>query len=486
MSVQTNEQLKIWEVLLPEHFRIFLAQLLRSLSIAELACSTIMPEHLKAAGASRGQALIYQIIRSYYENHRICPDDGVLIAEIARYCAMSLSGRPDVLEDIQEEFAQFKRFRPNVDSHSEPHVRGMIKTIAERCIHRPAMEDLLNTALTNRTLEGLGKQIQEIEAKQAAISGGMSVNNILSTPGEAAGERVSSGVPWLDSRLGNGKGPVNGCAMGILAGQGVGKTAMGIQLAVAQALQERHTLLVLAEEGLSKSVRRRIVSCATGVSTVDLEAAKDDLDAIAKASSNPVAVVKRYAAVDKYVHVLDLVRNSGDLDAIISEINAKKMSNSDLAYVYIDWAGPIADRMLHSGSKVFKSKYDALKLLGSEIAQCAARNNIIISISHQMAAKQFKMGPRAENDHYCGMDCNSFTEAMKYAFIINPRDPTTGISIFKIAKARDDIPDVKIPIKLKGELSQFIDCSAQYEISQKSNRVERRKEAPDKNLLPKE
>ncbi len=445
-----------------------------------------MPEHLKSAGASRGQALIYQIIKNYYEAHKICPDDGVFIAELARFCALSASGRPDVLEDIQEEFAQFKRYRPNVDSRSEPHVRGMIKTIAERCIHRPAMEDLLTSALSNRTLEGLGKQISDIEAKQAAISGGMSFNKILSTPPEAAGERVSSGVPWLDSRLGDGKGPVNGCAMGIIAGQGVGKTALGIQLAVAQALQERHTLLVLAEEGFSKAIKRRIISCAIGVPTTDLEIAKDDLDVIAKASQNPVAIAKRFAAVDKYVHVLDLIKDSGDLDAITSEISSKKLSNSDLAYVYIDWAGPIADRMLQRGNKALKSKYDALKMLQGEVAQCAARNNIIISISHQMAAKQFKMGPRAENDHYCGQDCNSFTEMMKYAFIINPRDPQTGISIFKIAKARDDKPDVKIPIKLRGELSQFVDCSAQYEINPKSNRVQSRKEKDDKNLLPKE
>lgn len=479
--------LKIWEVLLPEHFRIFLAQVLRSSSIAELACHTIMPEHLKSAGATRGQALIYRIIKDYYDANKICPDDGVLIAEIGKFCSMSLGGRPDVLEDIKEEFTQFKRFRPNVDARSEPHIRVMIKTIAERCIHRPAMEDLLNTALTNKTMEGLGKQIQDIEAKQAAISGGMSFNRIISTPSEVTGERVSSGIPWLDSRLGDGKGPVNGCGVGIIAGQGVGKTALGIQLAVAQALQERHTLLVLAEEGLSKAVKRRIISCATGVATTELEAAKDDLEVVTKASSNPVAMAKRFAAVDKYVHVLDLIKNSGDLDAIISEINAKKLSNSDLSYVYIDWAGPIADRMLQRGNKALKSKYDALKMLQGEIAQCAARNNIIISISHQMAAKQFKMGPRAENDHYCGQDCNSFTEMLKYAFVINPRDINTGISIFKIAKARDDKPDVKIPIKLKGELSQFVDCSAQFEIQAKSNRLTPKLEKEAKaNQLPEE
>jgi len=478
--------LKIWEVLLPEHFRIFLAQVLRSPSIAELACRTIMPEHLKSAGASRGQALIYKIIKDYFEANKICPDDGVLIAEIARFCSLSLGGLPDAIDDIKEEFAQFKRYRPNVDARSEPHVRGMIKTIAERCIHRPAMEDLLNTALTNKTMEGLGKQIQDIEAKQAAISGGVSFNNIISTPDEAAGERVSSGIPWLDARLGNGKGPVNGCGIALIAGQAVGKTALGIQLAVAQALQERHTLLVLAEEGLSKAVKRRIIACATGVPTTELEAAKDDLDVVTKASSNPVAMAKRFAAVDKYVHVLDLIKNSGDIDTIISEINSKKLSNNDLSYVYIDWAGPIADRMLQRGNKALKSKYDALKMLQGEVAQCAARNNIIISISHQMASKNFKMGPRAENDHYCGADCNAFTELLKYAFIINPRDVNTGISIFKIAKARDDIPDVKIPIKLRGELSQFVDCSAQFEIQQKSNRLAPKVDKAKPNQLPEE
>jgi len=482
-----TQELRIWEVLLPEHFRIFLAQVLRSPSIAELACQLIMPEHLKSAGATRGQALIYRIIKDYYDAHKICPDDGIFLAELARFCALSASGRPEVLEDIQEEFAQFKRYRPNVDARSEPHVRGMIKSIAEKCIHGPAMEELLSSALSHKNLEGLGKQIQDIEAKQAAISGGLSFNNIISTPSPAAGERVSSGIPWLDARLGNGRGPVNGCGIAIIAGQGVGKTAMGIQMAIAQALQERHTLLVLAEEGLSQAIKRRIISCAIGVSTVALEAAKDDLDVIAKASENPVAIAKRFAAVDKYVHVLDLVKNSGDLDAITGEISAKKLSNSDLAYVYVDWAGPIADRMLQRGNKALKSKYDALKLLQSEIAQCAARNNIIISISHQMAAKNFKMGARAENDHYCGMDCNSFTEMMKYAFVINPRDSTTGISIFKIAKARDDIPDVKIPIKLKGELSQFVDCSHQFEIAAKSNRLNSKLDKEDKSShLPKE
>jgi hypothetical protein len=412
-------------------------------------------------------SILYLAIKTHFDTHRICPDNAALHIEVDKFCAMYGAGRPGLVEEVTSVFAAFKIFKEGVNELSEPIARDVISKIAKQCIHQPAVEELLSSALAQKTVQGLGQQILELEAKVAGIAGGVSKNNLGEHEPPSQGARVLTEIPWLDARFGDGNGFSLGSLLAILAGQGVGKTSLGIQLGVSQALAQRHSLLVLAEEGLSRAVRRRILAGALGVSTVELEKyekAKTPISVAIREMPNRAALESRLSALNKYLHVLDIVNNPGDLSSISSEIEAMRLSGKQLTYVYVDWAGPLAEVMLSKGFRgmVFSKKHDALKALAAELALTAARTNTIIAISHQMAGAQFKRGPMFENDQYCAADCSTFTEMCKYVLVINPRDPKSGCNWLKVAKARDDAAGAKLIVKLTGELSQFSDVSDKY------------------------
>lgn len=409
-------------------------------------------------------------MQKHHKEHGCCPDEGAFHLEVSAFCDGYAVGKPALVEEVKVVFREVMDFSRIVDDRSNGLTVKIISTIVQKCVHVPAMNELLNDALVRQKLSGLGQQIVELEAKIASTAGSTSVSGVSSFTEIETGDRVSMGIPWLDSRIGQGKGPVLGSVMGILAGQGTGKTSLGIQMGVAQALQQRHALLVLAEEGLSRTIKRRILACTTGIPTTELEAAKDDVQAAAEKHGNKTAVAERIAAMDKYLHVLDLVNGRGDLSRIFAEIDSLKMEGKHLTYVYVDWAGPIADRMMGAGynGMQFTKRYDALKILASELAFNASRSNTIIAVSHQMAGAQFKKGAFAESDQYCAMDCSTFTEMFKYVVVINPKDPKTGISWLKLAKCRDDPAGVKILVRLRGELSQFYDVTNDYDVMGKN------------------
>jgi hypothetical protein len=109
-----------------------------------------------------------------------------------------------------------------------------------------------------------------------------------------------------------------------------------------------------------------------------------------------------------------------------------------------------------------RTQYDALKVLGMELSQVAESTKTIIAVSHQMAGAQVKKGWHADTDQYCAMECSTFTETFKYVMVINPREKKSGLSWLTIAKSRDDPVSTRLIVKLRGELSQFVDVTNDY------------------------
>lgn len=446
------------------HFNLLLAQVLRSKSIAEQAFRVLEPEHIRSAGGRAAHSIIFYALKKYYGQHRLTPDDAALNIEIQTFCSAYQSSRPEFVEDVNEVFTTFVDFRHRVTDRSEPMALQIVQQIANQFIHRPAVNELLTTALAQESISGIARQLTDMEARIAATTGRNSISGVASLDmTDAGGSRVTTGIPWLDSRFGGGSGPVLGTVMGIIAPQGHGKTSLGIQLAVEQALQQRHALLVLAEEGLSRPIRRRILACATGIPTTEIEAAKDNV-AQAAGSRNIIAIREKLASVDKYLHVIDLVNKPGDLETALNEITTMRLTGRDPTYIYVDWAGPIAMKMRQIGYKgmTFKNQYDSLKHLATELALSAASTNTIIAVSHQMAGAQVKKGWNAEVDQYCAMECSTFTEMFKYVLVVSPREKKSGLTWLTIAKSRDDPHATRLIVKLRGELSRFYDVTNEY------------------------
>lgn len=240
-------------------------------------------------------------------------------------------------------------------------------------------------------------------------------------------------------------------------------TSLGIQLAVNQALQGNDAMLVLAEEGLTKPMQRRIISCVTGCPTKHIEQAHQLEDAIKSAGVDVLTARKKIALAEKHLHVYDMIRNPGGVDDVIAEIHNHKRKFPSLTYVYVDWAGPIARRMEQQPRKGQPhTMQSALKELADSLARTAAELNINIVTSHQLAPAKVAKGPYAEPSQYDAAECRGFTEMAKYALVINPRTED-GVSICSITKSRDDQPPDKFILRLRGEISTFMEVTDQFE-----------------------
>jgi RecA/RadA recombinase len=242
-----------------------LAQMLRAPAILELATRRIEAHHIKdpKVGGTPSQAVFFSIIKNYYLEHKDTPDLATVRAELEKFINDHFGFSKQQADKVSADFAALSGWCAQIDDRSEKLARRVVRFITERCVIVPAAKELLQTALDSASrsdefLGSIGEKLQKLENEQKSLAGGLSISNISTFSDADGGERVLTGVPWLDARFGDGAGPVRGCTVGIIGPQGGGKTTMGINLAVSQALNCQHSLLVLAEEGISKSMRRKI------------------------------------------------------------------------------------------------------------------------------------------------------------------------------------------------------------------------------------
>lgn len=451
-----------------EHIDILLAQMMRSPSVVEATLSAqiegqyLMDEEI---GGVAAQSIAMRIIQRYYRRYNKTPDEPTLLADLNDFLDHFRDGRRR--EVVRKGVNRILAWEKVVDERSEPLVRKMISDIANVCVFRPAMQEVLEDASQSGTMTGLGQKFIELEAKQASVTGGRSFSGILSKNLEEVGERVATMIPWIDACTGGGAGPVNGSVIGIIAPQNGGKTTFGIQLAVSQALAGKHALLVLAEEGLTASMRYKIVGCALGIDYTKFEK-KSISDVVADESGGSFSKRQQFrqkmAQIEEYLHVLDLVKENlvpEGIAPIIAEIEQMKSKGQKPSYVYVDWAGIIADAVVQSSGRTKEAEIQSISF---GLAQTAYRTNCIIGISQQMSAETVKRGEFFTPDMYCAADCRMFTAPMKYAIAINKQDKRTGNSLLTWIKSRDDgiLGDTMV-VRLRGELAAFHDVSHKFE-----------------------
>jgi len=473
-----------------QHYDILLAQLIQSEDVAELAFSAIEPAHFHqpGVGGSRAQGIMYKVIRDYRQTHGSAPDKASLVAELQVLVRAELGGVPELARELLTYTKHFLKIIEFVDPRSSAAARKMIEYIHEVCIFKPTARGLLDDAKSNDTIDGLVDKLTVLEERQSALTGGNSFTGIIDMEMTDAGERISTGIPWLDARFGGGAGPTRGCVMGIIAPQGCGKTSLGIQMAVNQAMSGRHALLVIAEEGLSNSVRSKIIACALGIPYELILSAKCDVRSVVQAHPglDQDIASKRLELMNEYFHVLDLVRDGGGIAKIMGELRSLESRGQSPIYTYVDWAGMMADAMLGNSDdgREYSTKESALKSISYSLNTIAAQTNGIIAIAQQMAGEAVKKGPFHMNDSYCAADCRGFTEPMKYVFVINPQDPRTGYSLLTVTKSRDDNRGERQVMHLKGEIPMFLDLSDSFEV--RGKRFMNKRAQTETNTVPSE
>jgi hypothetical protein len=455
----------------PQHYNILLAHMLKSPAVMSLAAKNLKPAFFTHAsiGGSYTQAVLFEIITDHSTKFSVPPDPAVLMVESRRILTNFLT--PDQRDQSLREVISFIKLVSVVDERSLGLAKQLINYMHQVCVKQEAVAEAAEELAAGTPITEIGNRLLEIQRKSQSLLGTSAVNGISQVK-LSVGDRELTGIPFLDSRLGAGSGPVRGSGIGLISPQGGGKTTFGIQLAISQSLLGKSTLLVLAEEGLTRTVRRNLIACAVGIPTTVLEKFENadgilNVPEVARTSGvDPELAAAKLGQLDKNLHVLDLNERPGNLDDIVNEIQVMADSGSVPNYVYIDWAGILADRMLATGMSgvKFDNKYQALKAISYNVMATANRFNNLIAVAQQMAPAIASRGALKVHDTFCAADCRGFTEPFKYVFTISGRDPKTRLSVCSIVKARNDPAGVRFPLMLHGPLAQFEDMSHKFSV----------------------
>lgn len=471
-----------------QHVMVLLATILQSDSILTQAQQFVRPADLvhPQVGGTPLQRLIYETILQFYEEHKARPDLASIVAEARGLFGQAFAPNSAEYAQAEADLSYLVGYTALVlDKQADTMCKALIKHIYATCGQREAVVQIA-AGLAQSDAAGITKYAQrlmELRSKDALLQGGRSVSSILrdSWENEPTAARVQLGVPFLDARLGGGQGPATGCSAAILGVQGGGKTTLGFQIGVGQALQRRHALLVLVEEGLSKSVLAKLKACATGIPYPVLEKHKGQLAQSCEETGVSLEHAKHnLELLSTYLHVLDLQANEGDMATIEAEIEALSQQGQKPELVYVDWAGFLAAQLLAKSQNANDSKTTYIKQIGDACTNLSARYNCFVIVGHQLHPEKAQRGPFVKVSTYDGEECRGFTASMKYVFALGPRCQKTQLQIFTIVKARDDKPDQQIVIRLDGARA-LIREEPSWEV--KGNRF-RQKGVAD-NLVPK-
>lgn len=454
------------------HIAILLAQMLRNPGTLQRACRDLLPDHLDRGteGVTNIQRALFALIQSYYTSYQQAPDYAYLTAQVYRFL-----GDSQEAEATRQELENLFGFFARVDDRSLPETQAMIKKLVDLNVHIPAADAVLGEVQygvgENVDLASIASRLQAIQRARDAQEGVGIIEDVTRKQYQD-GKRRRTGVTWLDSRCGpNGEGPVTGVMTVLLAGQGFGKTTSGIEFGIAGALQGDHTVLALAEMGMTQHVHRNILARATGIPTtllsgIDTREESQIVKAAREFGADVESVMARYQNLGRYLHVLDLVEMDAGLEQVDQSIAEFAQKGWNPQLVYVDWAGVMANRILACG--LYGQKYEdineALKGLSYKVAELAKAHDTSMFISHQMTTVAAEQGVGYKATHYDAADCKMFTAPARYVLTIGSRCPQTRVQRLGIPKATFDKADQEALLRLNGPLARFEDVTDQFAI----------------------
>lgn len=470
------------------HFMLLMACMVRDDSICRLASGQLQASFFTSPDLLGGQdpllgavdAVLFESIDRHFKEYKGPPDLPTVRASFQQ-AVEAFVPEPERREAFQAEFESFAaNYLPVVDPARAARLcQAIVAWIADVCVFRVEAGELLQGAAFGAVpddLAALADKLQGLATRKAA-SAGSAVTEDLFAEAPVDNPRRRSGLPWMDSMFGGGRGMVRGAVAGIIAPMAHGKTTMGVLQTVTAALQGETALLCLAEEGLTQTVRTRIMACATSIDTqelegVDLRSVQAIVDVAVRLGLNGEATAIKIANVRKHLKVLDLVETEGGFEEIETTVANLAMSGRNPECLYIDWAGKMADRIMAKGlrGRSFKEKRDALSLLSECTAELAYRHNNTTWISQQMTTEASKAPAGTIHTQYVAMDCQAWAIPFKYLMVLGTRDKQTGIQQCRIAKARDDAPDQFRLLKMHGAIARFEDVSDAFQLSGKNIR----------------
>lgn len=484
-----------------DHYTLLIGHMLISEQVCRDVCQNVESEWftLPDIGGDYWHSTAFSAVKQFWDQFHRTMDPASFQIGIFQLLQRFVSPHEPYYVEFQQQTLYFiNQFMPTVGPSSRPLALEVYHFLVNRCrfdAERQAILDEANqlssvTGLASQdALSSLGSKLMEVEKRRAASFEGASRQGILQR--QVVLPRTHTGIPFLDARFGNGKGPCRKAVAGIIMPQGGGKTTLGNMIAVTQALMGRPSLIVIAEQGFDVDYQRNIWACATGIATPFFEDNNDDPVAAAKAAGmDPDETMSRLEVVDRNLRWVDLIEHNGRAEVFEDEITRLAESSSDCALevVYVDWASAIGQMMVGAGyrGRKIKDVYDAITILGQSCQELAAKHNMFLAISQQMSAEAAGGSAYKENDQYCALDNRMFTAQFRYCLVVNKQCPKTKLQIAAVPKARNDptyIGTDRWALRLNGPCARF-DESEDHKV--KNNRIISTKHQGGDNTVPKE
>ena len=261
-------------------------------------------------------------------------------------------------------------------------------------------------------------------------------------------DRYPTGVPFVDTLLGGGY--MRQACYGLIGPPGGGKTTLGCQLAISVAKQCKHVCYFSYEQS-AENLMERIVACATGVPTNELntEHGKQKRQEFAE----------QYAA---YFHFYDMsgaggsTAGTGGVQEIIAILNSVPYHPE---MVVIDWYWLVVVQSLRNRQSERTHALNIIKALHAY----ARDNDITIWILHQSNAEAWRRRPKDLPSANDSAEFKGLAWLISGLLVLGNPDLETQVRWLLAAKMRGNIETPAIPIKLDPLRCIFRSVQHEYE-----------------------
>lgn len=484
----------------PQHYYIVIGHMLYNQKFCKDASANLQSEWFTSEpiGCPYWCSAAFSTIQAYFERYKVPPDQPAFKAEIFALAQRFLNPYSLEAAAFQNDTENFVHvFMPTVSEGSAKLAKALYDHMIRTCRFDAQAKSLIEEAQRNQNSDNF---LSELSKRSTALD--MERARAFSTPSASFDPyaiidqvpRILSGVDFLDVRVGGGRGLVQSAAMGLVAPGGGGKTTLGNQIVIAQAMMGKPAIMVIAEQGMDADYRRNVLACATGLSTNTLLDHGDNVVKAAMAMNlDRDVTLSRLNNLQENVKFVDLVNtHDGDLTSVETAIEmAANGGDGRFRIAYFDWAGAMGEMAKARKFRGNKWETDDLRgptsFVATWAAELAQKYNICIVLSHQMSGEAAKKGPFFDFDQYCGADSRTnFQVPLRYFVTIGPRDAKTGCQILGVPKARNDKQlrgNDRVVLRHTGEFASFEEAK---DFSVSHGRVTRKVADNHKHTVPKE
>jgi len=488
----------------------------RSPEVFSEAYGKLLPSHFTQPGETYYR-YIWAAVIEHYEKYGQCPN----YTELSTVVLSRLHGHDAIDDDVIKEADSFLTWiwGPLCPADSivpEAAKEWLRSLLHDRVVTKPLLEEARRADIGGGS--HLPTMVKDIVSKLEKVdSVGISIPNTC-VPKDLNEDEgftiIPTGVSFIDSRMGGGMQP--GEVNVLLGPTGVGKTTLGMQLAVEGARnsyfqskdfnQPKKQNVFLSYEISLREMQIRMMTYAAQIDKSRLEQVKfNELSTKENLQDYERKRWKRQLmeGVDipgeqerwalatpwlhDHMHLMDMSADQGDsnlgnggiaeIKATLDKINNQR-DQAGFNVIVIDWAGMVARQHLRARGESPENLYyhELYEFVGRIRSQIAKPHDCQVWVLHQLTGQSNKRGPTARMNHADAEGCSSFAVNAWFAFCLGNKDQSTNTCLLAATKTRRGEGKDAVVCKIDGAFGRLLDADKYYEACSLSGGIVPRQE----------